>query len=84
MYGIQVAEWLQLGCQEDSLGERRRLPRVGPAEDGGTGDKMGGNLRSRAEKWVERAQEETEGKEGCTEEEGAGGREEGCAGATPL
>ena len=50
------------GCWEDDRGEQRRLPRVGRAEDDRTGDKACGNSMSRAEKLVERAQEETEGK----------------------
>ena len=39
------------------------MPRVGRAEDGGTGDKLGGNSKSRAENWVERAQKKPEAKE---------------------
>ena len=58
-----------LGCREYGRGERRRFPRVGRVEDGGTGDRLGGNSRSRAEKQEERAQEETRGKGDCTEKE---------------
>ena len=55
------------------------MPSGGRAEDGRTGDKLGLNSRSRAEKRLERAQEETGGKGDCTEGERAGRREEGCA-----
>ena len=51
----------RFGCWEDGRGERRRLSRIGRAVDDGTGDKLGGNSMSRAEKLLERAQEETEG-----------------------
>ena len=52
------------------------MSNIGRVEDGGTGDKLGGNLRSRVEKQVKRAQEETRGEEDCTGDEGASGREE--------
>ena len=60
------------------------MPRGGRVEDCGTRDKLGGNSRSSAEKWVERAKEETGGKGGCTEGVGAGGRKEGCVGVEHL
>ena len=49
------------------------MPRKGMAVERGTGDEPDGNLMSRAEKRLERAQEETGGNEDGEEEEGAGG-----------
>ena len=60
------------------------MPRTGMAVGAGTGDEPDGNSISRAEKRLERAQEEIGGEEDGVEEEGAGGREEGCIGAAPL
>ena len=39
------------------------------AEEGGTEDELGGRSELRAEKRLERAQDEPEGKEGCTEQD---------------
>ena len=49
----------------------------------GAGDGPDGNSISRAEKRLERAQEEIGGEGDGVEEEGASGREEGCMGAAP-
>ena len=70
--------------REDGRGERRRFPPTGMAVERGTGDEPDGNLMLRAEKRLERAQEETGDDEDGEEEEGAGGWEEGCTGAAPL
>ena len=52
------------------------MPRTGMAMERGKGDESDGNSMSRAEKRLEKAQEEIG-------DEGAGGREEGCiAGAS--
>ena len=63
---------------------KQRLPRAGRSEEGGTGDELGGRSESRAEKRLERAQEETGGRGGCDEKEGAGRRDEGRVVAVPL
>ena len=46
------------------------MPRIGMAVERGTRDELDGNSMSRAEKWLERAQEETgvegDGEGGCT------------------
>ena len=70
---------------KEDLSTTRAVPEEGEEEvRGGTGDKLGGNLRSREQRPVERAQEEIGGKGDCTEEKGAGGPEEGSTGAAPL
>ena len=49
-----------------------------------TGDELDGNSISRAEKLLERSQDEIGGDGEGVEEEGAGGREEGCIGVASL
>ena len=57
--------------EAESLGvtKLRKEPRFDWWEDGGSGDELSGRLESRAEKWLERAQEETGRRGGCTEKE---------------
>ena len=71
------------GCREDGRAERRRLRRTGMAMKRGTGDETDGNSISRAEKRLERVYGEIGGEGDSEEEEGSGGREEGCIGAEP-
>ena len=59
------------------------MPRTGLAVERGTGDEPEGNSMSRAEKRLERTQEEIGSEGDGEEEERAGGREEGCIGAEP-
>ena len=68
----------RFGCREDGLGKRRCLPHTVMAVEHGTGEELDGNSMSRAEKRLEREQEETGDGE---EEEGTGGWEGGCSGA---
>ena len=74
----------RFGCREDGRGERRRFPPTGMAVERGTGDEPDGNLMLRAEKRLERAQEETKGEGNGEEEEDAGRWEEGCSGVASL
>ena len=57
------------------------MPRTGMVGKRITGDEPDGNSTSMEEKRLERAQEEIGGEGECEEEEGAGGRKEGCIGA---
>ena len=57
---------------------------TGMAVERGTGDELDGNLISRVQKRLERAQVETGGEGHSEEKEGASGREESCTGAAPL
>ena len=56
---------------------------TGMAMGRGTGDEPDGNSISRAEKWLERAQVKIGDERDGVEEEGAGGRKEGCIRAAP-